>query len=107
VSTRINLTHVKIALPYPQGHVCPKRGCGVNLNAGLPRNLAARQAGVTPHAVSMWAQRGWYDRHGAHHTITIVGTNRHGHRLYRLADILTAERDTRHSANSRRRPAHQ
>lgn len=63
------------------------------LDVGLPRALAALQAGVSGHVISMWALRG---------KVRIVGYDHRGHRLYHLGDILNAERTTRHSPNSRR-----
>jgi hypothetical protein len=71
----------------------------LNLDAGLPRALAALAVSVTPGTVSMWAQRGWYDADGNHHTLTVVGHDSRG-RLYRYGDLLAAERDTRHSDQS-------
>lgn len=71
-----------------------------NPDAGLPRALAARAVSVTPGMVSMWAQRGWYDQDGAHHTLTVVGHHRTLGRLYRYGDLLAAEKATRHSEQS-------
>ncbi len=72
-----------------------------NLDAGLPRALAAQAVHVTPGMVSMWAQRGWYDADGTHRTLRTVGHGRHG-RLYRYGDLLDAERATRYSNQSAR-----
>jgi len=71
-------------------------------DTGLPRALAATQAGVNPHVISMWALRGWRDPDGTHRRLRVVGQDEHGHRLFHLGDILDAERATRHSPNSRR-----
>ena len=73
------------------------------MEAGLSREQAARMLGVTPATVSMWALRGWRDVHGARRTLAVIGRGRRKERLYRLGDLLEAERDTRQSPNSRRR----
>lgn len=75
----------------------------MNYEAGLTRDQAAQVLGVTPASVSMWALRGWRDRHGTRRQLTVVGRGPRGARLYRLGDLLDAERDTRVSPNSRRR----
>lgn len=71
----------------------------LNLDAGLPRALAALAVSATPGMVSMWARRGWYDRDGQHHKLRVVGTDSRG-RLYRYGDLLDAERETRYSEQS-------
>ena len=71
------------------------------LDTGVPRAFAAARLGVTPHTISMWVKDGWYDRHGTHHTVRVVGRTPRG-RLYRWGDLLDAEQDTRNNANSRR-----
>jgi len=77
-----------------------------NPEAGLTRAQAADKLGpdVTPHMISMWVLRGWLDPNGHRRHITVVGTDERGARLYRLADLLEAEKHTRRSPQSRRQP---
>ncbi len=70
---------------------------------GLSREQAAMMLGVTPASISMWALRGWRDPTGQRRTLTVAGRGPRNERLYRLGDLLEAERDTRHSPNSHRR----
>lgn len=71
-------------------------------DVGVPRAFAAKRLGVTPHTVSMWAQRGWVDDDGQKQTVAVVGWFR-GHRLYRWGDLVEAERCTRNSRLSSRK----
>jgi hypothetical protein len=71
--------------------------------AGLTRDQAARLLCVTPATVSMWALRGWRSEDGRRRTLTVVGYGHRNQRLFRLGDLLEAERDTRQNPNSRRR----
>jgi len=73
-----------------------------NPDAGLTRAQAAYLLDVTRATVSMWVLRGWVDRQGLRRRIRVVGTDRVGARLYRYADLVQAETDTRRSPQSRR-----
>lgn len=73
-----------------------------NFNAGLSRAQAALAASVSPATVSMWALRGWTNRDGTQQSLTVVGRDSRGGRLYRYGDILAAEAATRRNPNSRR-----
>jgi hypothetical protein len=75
-----------------------------DLDAGLPRSLAAAAVRVSPHVVSMWALRGWIDLDGTHRKLTVVGHDFKGQRLYRFGDVLEAERATRRNRRSSRHP---
>lgn len=75
----------------------------MNHEAGLTREQAAQVLGVTPATVSMWALRGWRDQQGQKRTLSVIGRGPRNQRLFRLGDLLEAERDTRHNPNSRRR----
>lgn len=75
----------------------------MDLEAGLTREQAARFLGVSPATVSMWALRGWRAADGTQRHLTVVGRGPRNVRLYRLGDLLEAERDTRRNPNSRRR----
>ena len=70
-------------------------------DAHLSRAQAAEFLAVSPHVVSMWATRGWLTRDGTrrHLATTMADT---GQRLYRLGDLLAAERDTRGNPRSHR-----
>lgn len=65
----------------------------MNLNAHVTVGQAARTVGLSRQLVNRWADRG---------LIAPVDTNSKGHRLYRLGDILTRERDARASKRSPR-----
>lgn len=74
-------------------------------NAGVTRAIAAeylRDAGVTPHMISVWGKRGWITPGGQRRHLTVVGTTPSGQMLFRYGDILDAEGDTRHNPNSSR-----
>jgi predicted transcriptional regulator len=75
----------------------------MDYEAGLTREQAARMLGVTPASISMWALRGWRTADGGKRILTVVGRGHRNQRLYRLGDLLEAERDTRINPNSRRR----
>lgn len=68
----------------------------MNLDALLPGHLAATYFGVSRQLIYRWRQLGH---------ITPAGTDRNGHPLYRLGDLLAAERATRRSPRSTRNPA--
>lgn len=75
----------------------------MDLEAGLTREQAVKVLGVTPATISMWALRGWKSADGCRRHLAVVGRGRRNERLYRLGDLLEAERDTRLNPNSRRR----
>lgn len=75
----------------------------MNLEAGLSRAQAAMVLNVAGSTVSMWALRGWIDPDGTQRYLTVVGRGPRNARLYRLGDLLEAERATRSNPNSRRR----
>lgn len=75
----------------------------MNYEAGLTREQAAEVLGVTPASISMWALRGWRTATGTRRTLTVVGRGPRNARLFRLGDLLDAERDTRSNPNSHRR----
>lgn len=77
----------------------------MNLEAGLTRAQAAQMLGVSRATVSMWALSGWVGADGTKRGLTIVGQGPRRARLYRLGDLLDAERDTRTNPNSRRGPS--
>lgn len=93
-------------MPSP-GHVRGFTMSGVavhyaNPDAGLTTGQAAARLEVSPDTAKKWARRGWLDPDGNHCTLTQVGTDDRGNRLYRYADWLVAEKHTRRSPQSRR-----
>ena len=73
----------------------------MNPDAYITRAQAARLTGLSADSIGKWHARGWRDGTGElRHLNTRPGSGRH--LLYRLGDVLDAERDTRNSANSRR-----
>jgi hypothetical protein len=75
----------------------------MNLDAGLTRAQAAQFLRVPGSTVSMWALSGWLAPDGSRRQLTVMGRGPRKVRLYRLGDLLEAERDTRNNPNSRRR----
>jgi hypothetical protein len=74
----------------------------MNLDAYVTRSQAALLTGVRPDTIGKWHARGWSAPDGEHHTLrTQPGKGRV--LLFRLGDILTAERDTRLNPRARRR----
>lgn len=77
----------------------------MNPDAYITRAQAALLTGVSADAIGKWQARGWRTPDGEQrHLKTKRGTGKHYR--YRLGDILEAERDTRHSPNSRRPVSH-
>jgi len=70
----------------------------------LTRSQAALVAGVSTNTVKHWYERGWLDRDGNRRHLRTRRTSR-GWLEYHYGDVLAAERDTRRSGHSRRRPA--
>lgn len=74
----------------------------MNLDAYVTRAQAAMLTGVRPDTIGKWRARGWSDPAGDHHELsTRPGAGRT--LLFRLGDILAAERDTRLNPRARRR----
>lgn len=65
----------------------------LNPEARLSRKEAADFLGVIPQVVGMWKANG---------KITPVGVNSKGHPVYRLADLIEADRQARLSGKSHR-----
>jgi hypothetical protein len=74
----------------------------VNLDAYVTRAQAAMVTGVRPDTIGKWLARGWVDPDGDRHALTTRPGEGRG-LLFRLGDILTAERDTRLNPRARRR----
>jgi len=73
----------------------------INPDAYVTRAQAAKVTGVSEDSIGKWHARGWLNEAGERsHLRTRPGKGRH--LLYRLGDILTAERETRTNPNSRR-----
>jgi hypothetical protein len=75
----------------------------MNLDAYVSRAQAAMVTGVRPDTIGKWLARGWVDPDGERHTLTTRPAGSRG-LLYRLGDILAAERDTRLNPRARRQP---
>lgn len=74
----------------------------MNLDAYVTRAQASLVTGVRPDTIGKWHARGWTDPAGERHVLrTKPGTGRA--LLFRLGDILDAERDTRRNPRARRR----
>jgi len=74
----------------------------MNPDAYVTRGQAAMVTGVRPDTIGKWLARGWVDPAGERHTLTTrPGDGRV--LLFRLGDILAAERDTRLNPRARRR----
>lgn len=73
----------------------------MNRDAFLTRAQAAKVAHVSAAAVGKWHVRGWVDRAGVRRWVQVKRLA-NGNLLYRLGDILEAERDTRNNPKSRR-----
>jgi hypothetical protein len=74
----------------------------MNPDAYVTRAQAAMVTGVRPDTIGKWLARGWVDPAGARHSLStrrITGRSL----LFRLGDILAAERDTRLNPRARRR----
>lgn len=75
----------------------------MNPDAYVTRAQAAMVTGVRPDTIGKWLARGWKTPAGEHRQLsTRPGDGRF--LLFRLGDILAAERDTRLNPRSRRRP---
>ena len=73
----------------------------MNLNAYITRAQAAMLTGVSADSIGKWHARGWRSREGElRHLRTRPGSGRT--LLYRLGDVIDAERETRNNPNSRR-----
>lgn len=73
----------------------------MNRDAFLTRAQAATVTRVSADVIGKWHARGWVNAAGERQRIT-VKPGRGRTLLYRLGDILDAERDTRMKPNSRR-----
>lgn len=74
----------------------------MDLDAYVTRSQAALVTGVRPDTIGKWHARGWTDPDGQRRTLrTAPGSGRT--LLFRLGDILEAERDTRLNPRARRR----
>jgi len=74
----------------------------MNLDAYVTRAQASLVTGVRPDTIGKWHARGWTDPDGERHTLrTQPGKGRA--LLFRLGDILAADRDTRLNPHARRR----
>ncbi len=74
----------------------------MNPDAYVTRGQAAMVTGVRPDTIGKWLARGWVDPTGDRHTLTTKPAAGRG-LLFRLGDILAAERDTRLNPRARRR----
>lgn len=73
----------------------------MNADAYVTRAQAAWVTHVKPNTISQWRVRGWKTPEGEHRTLTVrSGPGRT--LLFRLGDILDAERDTRLNPRARR-----
>jgi hypothetical protein len=73
----------------------------VNLDAYLTRAQARQVIGVSLATVGNWRARGWFGQDGHRQQLRTKSGPR-GTLLYRLGDLLEAERDTRMSPRSPR-----
>ncbi|MFI7608803.1 hypothetical protein ACIBTV_27335 [Micromonospora sp. NPDC049366] len=73
----------------------------INRDAYLTRAQAAIVTRVSADAIGKWHARGWLNADGARQHLTVKRLP-NGNLLYRLGDILDAERDTARNPNSRR-----
>lgn len=74
----------------------------MNLDAYVTRSQASLITGVRPDTIGKWRARGWTGPDGERRELrTKPGAGRA--LLFRLGDILEAERDTRHNPRARRR----
>lgn len=74
----------------------------------LTRSQAALYLGVSTNVVKHWHDRGWLapdGRGGVQRRRLRTRPTSRGWLTYHLADLVAAERDTRRSVNSRRRPS--
>jgi hypothetical protein len=76
----------------------------MNPDAYVSRSQAAMVTGVRPDTIGKWLARGWKDLSGQRRTLTTKPDQDGRSLLYRLGDILDAERDTRLNPRARRRP---
>ncbi|MBQ1047879.1 hypothetical protein KBX50_05320 [Micromonospora sp. C51] len=73
----------------------------INRDAYLTRAQAAFVTRVTADAIGKWHARGWLNADGERQRLAVKRLA-NGNVLYRLGDILDAERDTAMNPNSRR-----
>ena len=81
----------------------------IDRDAYVPRALAAHLTGLAADTIGKWHARGWLapDPDSPGHTVRrrlTVKRRADGNLLYRVGDILDADRDTKANPNSRRRP---
>lgn len=74
----------------------------MDLDAYVTRAQAAMVTGVRADTIGKWHARGWTDPRGERHTLSTRPADGRT-LLFRLGDILTAERDTRLNPRARRR----
>lgn len=77
----------------------------MNPDAYVTRAQAAMVTGVRPDTIGKWLARGWVDPAGERHALTTRPGGSGRSLLFRLGDILAAERDTRLNPRARRRPS--
>lgn len=74
----------------------------MNPDVYVTRAQAAMVTGVRPDTIGKWLARGWLGTDGQRHNLTTRPDGRT--LLFRLGDLLAAERDTRLNPRARRRP---
>ncbi len=76
----------------------------MNHDAYVSRAQAAQVTGVRPDTIGKWLARGWVGADGQRHRLTTRLADNGRNLLFRLGDILIAERDTRLNPRARRQP---
>lgn len=65
----------------------------MNVDAWVSRGEAAYLTGVSPDAIGKWQARGWVTAQGVRRHLTVRRLS-NGRLVYRIGDVLDAERDT-------------
>lgn len=76
----------------------------MNHDAWVSRGEAAFLTGVSADAIGKWQARGWVTPAGARRRLTVRRLS-NGRLVYRIGDVLDAERDTFLSGKGHRRSA--